>query len=214
MASAEGPSVGAPDGFSAKQSGATQAEIAPANTALLVVDLVNDYVEPTGMMPMPGGAPGGGALIEANRRLADAARAAGVSIVWIRPGHKDSSDGLFRKRIVHALEGTWGSELHPGLGVRSDERILSKRRYSAFFATDLDIWLREHQIERVVVTGVALNICVRATIHDAFFNGYDVWVVPDASQATSEREEASTLYDIATHYGEVTNVTEVLAAWS
>jgi ureidoacrylate peracid hydrolase len=214
MASAEGPSVGAPDGFSAKQSGTHQAEVAPARTALLVVDLVNEYVEPSGLMPMPGCVAGGGALIDANRRLADGARAAGAKIVWIRPGHQDSSDGLFRKRIVHALEGTWGSELHPGLGVEPGERILSKRRYSAFFATDLDVWLREHQIERVVVTGVALNICVRATVHDAFFNGYDVWLVQDAAQATSEREAASTLYDIATHYGDVTTVTEVLKAWS
>jgi ureidoacrylate peracid hydrolase len=214
MASAEGPSADAPDGFSAKQSGADKVEIAPARTALLVVDLVNDYVEPTGMMPMPGNVEGGGELIEANRRLADGARAAGAKIVWIRPGHKDSSDALFRKRIVHALDGSWGAELHPGLGVRSDEHILSKRRYSAFFATDLDVWLREHEIERVVVTGVALNICVRATIHDAFFNGYDVWVVEDASQATSQREADSTLYDIATHYGDVTTVTEVLGAWA
>jgi ureidoacrylate peracid hydrolase len=214
MASAEGPSLGAPDRFSAKQSDPRQADVAPAHTALLVVDLVNEYVEPTGLMPMPGGVAGGGELIDANRRLADAARAAGATIVWIRPGHKDSSDALFRKRIVHALEGTWGSELHPGLGVRPDEHILSKRRYSAFFATDLDVWLREHQIERVVVTGVALNICVRATIHDAFFHGYDVWVVQDASQATSQREEESSLFDIATHYGDVTTVSAVLEAWA
>jgi ureidoacrylate peracid hydrolase len=214
MASAEGPSIDTPDPFSAKQAGAAAPTIAPARTALLVVDLVNDYVEPNGMMPMSDGAPGGGPLIDANRQLAEAARAAGATIVWIRPGHLDAGDALFRKRIVHALEGSWGAELHDGLGVQDGERILRKRRYSAFFATDLDLWLREHGIERVVVTGVALNICVRATIHDAFFHGYDVWVVRDASQGTSEREEESSLYDIATHYGDVRAVADVLEAWS
>ena len=62
--------------------------------------------------------------------------------------------------------------------------MLSKRRYSAFFQTDLDLWLREHGVARVVVTGVALNICVRSTVHDAFYNGYQVVVVEDASRAT------------------------------
>jgi ureidoacrylate peracid hydrolase len=214
MAFTDGPSIDVPDPFSARQTGTPELKVEPSRTALLVVDLVNDYVEPDGLMPMPGAEPGGGPLIEANRRLAEAARAVGTRVVWIRPGHLDSDDALFRKRIVHALEGTWGAELHSGLGVQPGERVLSKRRYSAFFATDLDTWLREHGIERVLVSGVALNICVRATIHDAFFNGYDVWIVQDACQATSEREQASSLYDIATHYGEVTTVDRVLEAWS
>ena len=210
MASAEGPSTAAPDPFSAKQAEGSRPEVAPDRTALLVVDMVNDYVEPEGAMPMPGARP----VIEANRRLADAARKAGVRIVWIRPGHLDADDALFRKRIVHALEGTWGAELHADLGVREAERVMRKRRYSAFFATDLDLWLREHDIGRVVLTGVALNICVRATVHDAFFLDYDVWVVRDACQGTSEREEESSLYDIATHYGDVTTMADVLEAWS
>lgn len=210
MASVEGPSETAPDPFSAKQAGGERRVIDPDSTALLVVDIINDYVEPGGLMAIPGAAP----VIEANRRLAEAAREAGVQIVWIRPGHLSASDGLFRKRIVHALEGSWGAELHDRLGMQEGERILRKRRYSAFFATDLDLWLREHGIERVVVTGVALNICVRATVHDAFFLDYDVWVARDACQGTSERETASSLYDIATHYGEVTTVADVLQAWS
>jgi ureidoacrylate peracid hydrolase len=212
MASASGsPSFDAeqPDPFSAKQATAGQVEVAPAHTALLAVDLVNDYVDPEGAMP----AADCGPVIEANRRLAEAARAAGVTIVWIRPGHLDATDGLFRKRIVHALEGTWGAELHPGLGVVDGEMVLRKRRYSAFFQTDLDLTLRERDIARVVVSGVALNICVRSTVHDAFFLGYQVWVPRDAIRATGDREEASTLYDIQTHFGEVVTVDDVIAAW-
>jgi ureidoacrylate peracid hydrolase len=198
------------DPFSAKQSTRDAVDVPPGRTGLLAVDLVNDYLEPAGAMP----AEDCGPIIDANRRLAEAARRAGVTILWIRPGHLDADDGLFRKRIVHALEGTWGAELHPDLGVRKGERVLSKRRYSAFFQTDLDLWLREHDVARVVVTGVALNICVRSTVHDAFFLGYQVWVVQDACRATAEREEASTLYDIQTHFGEVVTVEDVLEAWA
>ena len=117
MAFTDGPSIDIPDPFSARQTGTPELEVEPSRTALLVVDLVNDYVEPEGLMPMPGAEPGGGSLIEANRRLVEGARAAGIKVVWIRPGHLDSDDALFRKRIVHALEGTWGAELHSGLGV-------------------------------------------------------------------------------------------------
>ncbi len=209
MASADAPDLDAPDPFSAKQADAPRPEIAPARTALLVVDMVNDYLEPSGAMP----AEDGGPVIAANRELAQAARAAGVAVVWIRPGHRDASDGLFRKRIPHAIDGTWGAELHPDLGIEEGEPIVSKRRYSGFFGTDLDLLLRERDIARVVVTGVALNICVRATVHDAFFHGYDVWVARDASRATGPREEESTLYDVATHYGDVVTVAEVTEAW-
>ena len=171
--------------------------------------MVNDFLDERGAMPVTDAAP----VIEANRRLAEAGRAAGVTIVWIRPGHRDVSDGLFRKRAVHGLRGNWGAVFPETLGVRDGERIQEKRRYSAFFATDLDLWLRESDIAAVVVGGVALNICVRSTIQDAFFHGYAVTVVDDACRATSDRERESSLFDIATHFGEVATVDEIVACW-
>ena len=65
-----------------------------------------------------------------------------------------------------------------------------------------------------LVVGVALNICVRSTVHDAFFLGYDVCVVPEACQATGQREEDSTLYDIETHFGEVRTIEQLGRDWS
>jgi ureidoacrylate peracid hydrolase len=198
------------DEFSSKQATRPTERISPNRTAVVVVDLVNDFVEPTGAMPL--GDPG--PVLEAAGRLVAAGRAAGTPIIWVRPGHLEAADGLFRKRAMHAMGETWGAQLHPSLPIRDDDRIVRKRRYSAFFATDLDLYLREHDISRVVLAGVALNICVRSTVHDAFFLGYDVWVVRDACQATGPREEASTLYDIRTHFGTVLTIDEALAAWS
>jgi ureidoacrylate peracid hydrolase len=212
MASAdpERPSVERPDTFSAKQAERPAVEIAPGRTALLLIDLVNDYLEPQGAMPMPGTGP----LLDVNRELAEVARRAGVLVVWLRPGHLEAEDGLFRKRIVHAVGESWGAQLHSALGVADAERVVRKRRYSGFFQTDLDLYLREHDIRRVVCTGVALNICVRSTVHDAFYLGYDVWVVRDACQATAPREEESSLYDIQTHFGEVKDAAGVMEAWA
>lgn len=207
--SGDAPRIDDPDPFSARQGGEARAPVAPARTALLVVDMVRDFLDPDGAMPVTDSGP----VIEAVARLADAAREAGATIVWIGPGHLDASDGLFRKRAVHGLRGTPGAEFPEALRVRRGERVLEKRRYSAFFATDLDLWLREREIAAVVVCGVALNICVRCTVHDAFFHGYAVTVVPDACRATSDRERDSSLYDIATHFGELASVDEVMAGW-
>lgn len=198
------------DHFSSKQAAGPRRRISPSHTAVVVVDLVNDFVEPTGAMPIAQPGP----VLEAAGRLVEAGRSAGTLVTWVRPGHLEAVDGLFRKRAVHGMGETWGAQLHPSLPIGDDDRIVRKRRYSAFFATDLDLYLREHDISRVILAGVALNICVRSTVHDAFFHGYDVWVVRDACQATGPREEASTLYDISTHFGTVLTIDEVLAAWS
>jgi ureidoacrylate peracid hydrolase len=89
--------------------------------------------------------------------------------------------------------------------------VISKRRYSGFFQTALDLNLRERGIDTVIVTGVVTNICVRSTVHDAFFLSYRVLVPEDLVMATSIQAQKVTLYDIETHYGDVTNLSELLA---
>lgn len=197
------------DRFSAALADRPSERVPADRTAILVVDLVNDFLEASGAMPVADPAP----VLVATRSLVEAGREAGALVVWIRPGHQEAADGLFRKRAVHGMGETWGARLHSELPLRDGERIVRKRRYSAFFGTDLDMYLREHEIRRVVLAGVALNICVRSTVQDAFFHGYDVWVARDACQATGPREEASTLYDISTHFGTVLTVDEVRAIW-
>ena len=67
-------------------------------------------------------------------------------------------------------------------------------------------------MDTVIVVGVVTNICVRSTVHDAFFHGYQVIVPEDCVAATGPREQESSLYDIATHFGFVTDANEVAAA--
>jgi len=203
------PDLGHLDPFSARLSSSPPSAVPAGETALLVIDMVNEYLDPAGAMPLPGTAD----VIAATAALIAGARAAGALVAWARPGHREAADGLFRKRIVHSVGESWGAQFHPALGVQEGEQIFRKRRYSAFFQTDLDCYLREHAVRRVVVCGVALNICVRSTVHDAFFEGYDVWVAEDACQATSARERESTLYDIETHFGHVLTVEDILEAW-
>lgn len=195
------------DGFSDKMSAQPPAEIDRERCAVIVVDMVNAYLDPAGEMPVSDAGP----VIDATRALVDATRAAGGKVVWVRPGHTEGADGLFRIRIPHAIGEGHGAQIHPDLAPDEAEKLIKKRRYSSFFGTDLDMYLREHDIRSVIVCGVALNICVRSTVHDAFFNGYDVFVVEEACKATGEREHESTLYDIATHFGQVLSLEDAVS---
>jgi ureidoacrylate peracid hydrolase len=76
------------------------------------------------------------------------------------------------------------------------------------------VTLKDMLVDQLVVFGVVTNICVRSTVHDAFFNGYEVVVPRDCCAATGLREQESTLYDIATHFGIVSDAASVVAALS
>jgi ureidoacrylate peracid hydrolase len=177
----------------------------PGRTAVLVVDMLNDFLDDAGAMPLPAGR----RLYEPTRRLLAAARAHGSPVIWVCDAHP-ADDREFEKRTVHCLAGTWGAQIVEALEPRDDEERVEKRRYSGFYGTDLDLRLRERRVSTVLLTGVVTNICVRSTAHDAFFLGYDVIVVEDCVAATSDREQDSSLYDIDTHFGTVARLDEVL----
>jgi ureidoacrylate peracid hydrolase len=185
----------------------TVLHIDPATAAVLVVDMLNDFVDPAGKMPLADGA----SVIAPIRGLVDGMRSLGASIVWICDRHQPD-DREFAKRDPHCLDGTWGAQVIPQLSPQPGDREVAKRRYSAFFGTDLDLLLRELGIRTVVAAGVVTNICVRSTVHDAFFRGYQVVVPEDCVKATSAREQRSTLFDIDTHFGTVSTSAACLAA--
>lgn len=179
----------------------------PRRTAVLVVDMLNDFLDPAGRMPLAGGE----VLYPPHLRLLEAARSSGARVIWVCDTHAPD-DREFDKREVHCLTGTWGAAIPEALGPRDDEERVYKRRYSGFFETDLDLRLRERDVRHVIVTGVVTNICVRSTCHDAFFRGLDVVIPEECVMATGPREQESSLYDIDTHYGTVTTLARVLEA--
>jgi ureidoacrylate peracid hydrolase len=180
-------------------------EFDPRRSAVLVVDMLNDFFEEGGEMVLPGGK----VLYEPIGRLLGAARGADMPVFWLNQ-HLRPTDALFNKRIPHCLIGTWGAEIVDALHVGEDDYIIHKRRYSGFFQTDLDLYLREKDIRHVIVVGVVTNICVRSTVNDAYFLGYDVIVPEEGVMATSPRQQDAHLYDIDTHYGTVTTLNQVL----
>ncbi|MCX5877792.1 MAG: cysteine hydrolase [Deltaproteobacteria bacterium] len=190
------------DSFSAKRKRAL-VKLNKGSTAILVVDMLNDFLKPGGKMVLEGG----GILIPPMRRLLNRARKVGIPAVYVndchRPGLKE--DREFKKRSEHCIEGTWGAQVIEELKPKKKDFVVLKHRFSGFYDTDLDLTLKDLCIDTVIVMGVVTNICVRSTIHDAFFRGYTVLVPRDCVMATGEREQESSLYDIETHFGDVTS---------
>ncbi len=178
-------------------------------TAVLVVDMLNDFIEEAGAMPLPVAR----GLYRPIQEVLAAVREGGGSVLWLNDRH-EQGDTEFRKRTPHCISGTWGAEVVADLAPPPGDVQLPKTRYSGFFRTDLEERLTAEHVKQLVVVGIATNICVRSTVHDAFFRDFDVIVPSDCVSATSDREQASTLYDIDTHYGTVCTVGQFLAACS
>jgi ureidoacrylate peracid hydrolase len=182
----------------------------PKRCAVVVVDMINEFCKPGGKMVLPGYE----TLVPQQLAVIEAARSAGAPVVWVRDSHRRNlrRDREMLKRTPHGVEKTWATEVIEDLGARDDEFHVTKSRYSAFFQTDLDLLLKDMMVDQLVVFGVVTNICVRSTVHDAFFIGYEVVVPRDCCAATGPREQESSLYDIATHFGIVTDARSVVAA--
>lgn len=166
----------------------------PQATALLVVDMQNDFLLPGS----PVAAPGGLELVPAMSRLARRARSAGAPVVFTQEAHRpDGSDfgieAFFEP--MHCLEGGTGIQIVDGLAPEpSDIVIGGKRRYDAFLGTDLDAVLRLRGIENLVVVGVCTDVCVTATVQHARNLDYRCLVLRDATAGTSpQRHEAALL---------------------
>lgn len=177
--------------------------------AVLVIDMVRDFTDlEIGKVANPMSA----ALVPAVASFVEAARAQDALIIWVidahRPGKRDWELEHVRP---HCEAGTPGVELAPGLDPRPEDYVITKRRYSAFVGTDLDLILRDNHIDTVFLTGTKTNVCIRATAQDAFSNNYHV-VVPQECVATDKLHlHEANLEDIGKYMGRVLPASEALA---
>lgn len=161
-------------------------------TALLVVDIQNDFADPKGSLYIPDG----DAVVDVVNAEIDAARQAGAPVVYTQdwhPPHTPHFDIDGGSWPVHCVQDTWGAQLHPRLRVEGpvvQKGVDGGDGYSGFSvrdpssgeesATRLGSRLEEAGARRVVVTGLAGDVCVRATALDARDLGFEV-VLPLAA---------------------------------
>jgi nicotinamidase/pyrazinamidase len=166
-----------------------------SKSALIVVDVQNDFADPNGSLYVSGGEE---VVPVINEEIARA-RAANALVVYTQDWHPDATPHFAKDGgiwPVHCVRDTWGAELHPGLdvgGATVRKGSGGEDGYSGFtirhpetgeeWATELADLLRERGIERVVVVGLATDYCVKETAVDAAQLGFDTTVRVDAMRA-------------------------------
>jgi nicotinamidase-related amidase len=158
------------------------------NTALILIDVQKGEV-----LPGEHGIPimaGGEARHERTRAILEAARAAEIPSIFIQEVHKRSLVDFGREldgaEGVHCLEGDEETQLAEGIEPVGEEYLIRKRRYSAFFATELELVLKSFEISTLVLLGSLTDVCVHYTFADAHQHDYHCRVVTDCVGGSSE----------------------------
>jgi nicotinamidase-related amidase len=189
---------------------AERVELDPATTALVVVDMQNDFVKDGGALQVPTAA----ATIPAIRRLLALARSSGMRVVFSQDTH-GADDPEFSIWPEHAREGSWGWEIVEELAPREDELVLRKVRYDAFYGTPLEHLLRLWGTRTLVLCGTVANICVHYTAASAALRWFEVVVPRDAVSALEPFDLEASLRQTAFLFaGRVTETSAVHAASS
>ncbi len=178
--------------------------------ALLVIDVVQAYLDKAS--PLYAGVE---EARDSNIRLIDAARAAGVPVVFTNVLYSAGGvDGGVFYRKVPALQCFLGhtpfGAFPPGLSPREDELVISKQYPSAFFGTPLAATLRALEVDTVVIGGFSTSGCVRASALDALQHGFIPYVVREACGDRASGPHEANLFDIQAKIGEVVSEAEAV----
>jgi nicotinamidase-related amidase len=168
-----------------------QIELDPRNTALLIVDMQNDFVKKEGKLYVPEAEK----TIKPISYLIKKARDTSTIVIYTQDWHM-KDDPEFKIWGEHALAGTWGAEIIDELKPEKDDFIIKKFRYDAFFETPLDYILRVKNIKNLVITGTVANICVLHTAGSAALRWYNVIMVRDGISALDNFDYYSTLRQV------------------
>ena len=199
--------------------------VSAGTTALVVIDMQNDFVA--------AGAPyestAAREMTDNLNRLIGRCREAGIAVIFTTHAHRADGTDLGAVKYIHPLTtegralkaGTPGVQLYPKVDVADTDYVIEKRRYSAFFATDLEMLLRNLGVDTLIIAGVATNVCCESTTRDAYFRDFKVIFLEDGNGTiplsdagwgafTPEEVQRYALTNIATFYGEVAPISEVL----
>ena len=211
-------------------------------TALLVIDMQNDFGAKGGMFDLAGiDLSAIRSTIKPTAQILAIARSTGIPVIYVKEAlSSDLSDagplhspfGRMSKRLKMGLEitaptgepsrvhidGCWNTDIIPELAPRNDELVITKRRWSAFHNTELDVRLRAIGTRYLIVTGCTTSVCIESTIRDAAMRDYACLLPADCTAQPAARGVASTheasLQSITRSFGWVTTSHDVLRAFA
>lgn len=174
-----------------------QVQLPADKTAVIVMDMQNDFVKPEGSLVVPAAAE----TVPHIQQLLRAARERGARIVHTQDTHLEGSLEL-EIWPEHCLSGTWGWEIIDELKPQPEELICQKNRYDGFYGTWLEHFLgRVWRVEHIVVVGTVSNICVLHTAASAGLRWYRVVLPADGISALTNFDQALTLRQVSWLYG-------------
>ena len=183
-------------------------------TALLIVDMQNDYCHPDGAWFIPDAAHKAPVV----EQLLEAFREARQPIVHAVRSYRADTWNVEHFRVPYFqagrgffVEGSWGERILDRLTPAEGEPVVVKQRFSAFAFTELDLLLRRAGVMRLVVTGVNLPNCPRATMYDAIGLDYDVVAPTDGLAAANEETRQANFTDLAAVGVRIATAQEVAA---
>ena len=202
-----------------------------ARTAVIVVDMENDFAAKGGMFDRAGvDISGAQKAIAPTAKVLAAARQAGLKIIYLKMGYRSDlsdlgeTDSVNRTRHlkfgvgqkIQAPDGresrvlirdTWDTDVVPELKPQPNDIVIYKTRFSGFYKTDLDATLKKFGMKYLIVTGVTTSICVESTVRDAMFRDYLCVLLQDCMSEPIGHDLARTNHDAS-----LLN-TEVLFGW-
>ncbi len=187
---------------SAAGSTSSQGNIAADGVALVLIDVQNAFFNSTGENFYPQTRE----IVPQLTALLAAARTGGRLIVHVADVHRPGLEDFESHKLPsHSQSDSFNAQYFDGFGpLHTDaprEIALVKRRFSAFFNTDLDLLLRENDIHKLVIAGVKTNVCVRATVQDGFGFGYHCLLVEDATNSNRANLADASREDIRRYMG-------------
>ena len=195
---------------------------APANAALLVIDVQNDFVADGGFFDRIGADVKTVQKSMPNlERLVGKAREAGVPVIFVQAIYDpEYLSAPMRERnqrrsveLPRCLTGSWGADFYCVRPVPG-EPVVIKHRYSAILNTELVALLKDRSIRSLLLAGVATDTCVESTGRDAYFIDYYVTIVADCCGAASESDHLGALKRFDRDYGAIVTSDDLIGAWS
>jgi len=196
-------------------------KVRPEHTALVVVDVQNDFCADGGFfsdmgydlsMIQP--------MVPRLNSFIARAREAKVPVIFVRAIYDApyvSASWVEKRSRTRSgqklcLSDTWGAEFYlvsplPG------EVVVTKHRYSAFAGTNLDLVLRSMGIKTLLISGVATNVCVESTARDGYQLDYYIVFMEDCAANTNEQLHETTLQNIGKYFGDISTIDDVQEAW-
>lgn len=199
------------------------AELDPARTALVVIDLQRAFMDDeVGHAVVPAARD----IVPAVNRLAAAVRQAGGGVFWVKMTHDEACLGAWstafemlnperrEKRIGALSEGTRGHELWPDLDARPGDETVLKYRYSGFLpgTSDLADRLRARGFDTLLITGTVTNVCCESSARDASMLNFRTIMVSDGNAALTQPEHNASLTAFYNIFGDVMDTDMLVAA--